>query len=130
MAVRFTKGPIGSVTPQLTEAATAAIPVYANTSAIEIQSFANESGASSRFLLVYFSPTDVGSLDLNTIRDQCLPLASAVEQAGASIRLEIGSERTRPSAGFIYCNFMINPTGGIPGISPTYVSICQIMENY
>tara|TARA_Y100000034_G_scaffold136796_1_gene215830 strand:+ start:1601 stop:1996 length:396 start_codon:yes stop_codon:yes gene_type:complete len=131
MAERFTKGPVASVSPQLTEAGTAAIPVYANTSTIEVQSFAYEGGAFARLLLFYVSPVDVGVLDLNTIVTSCLFLPSDINgTSGGFITLDIGSERTRPSPGFIYCNFMVNPTGGVPAISPTYVSVCQIMENY
>ena len=94
-------------------AGNAAVAIYANASELII----NHNKAED--LLFYVSPTDQGTLDLNTITNQC-----AIIRRDQIFRLKIGSERTRPSPGYMYANFV----SGTSNFGQ--VNFAQIVETY
>lgn len=116
MADRFIIGAFSSTSLARTNGAAAAVSIYANTSRLLISSTSESAGSD---LLVYVSPTDQGNLDLNTIIDQCARL-----QRGQILNLDIGSERTRPSPGFLYANYITSFAGN------SLVNFGQLVETY
>ena len=96
-----------------TVAGNAAVAIYANASELIINH------NKSNDLLFYVSATDQGTLDLNTITNQC-----AVIRRDQIFRLKIGSERTRPSPGYMYANFVSGTVG------EGQVNFGQIVETY
>ncbi len=116
MADRFIIGALSSQSLSRNNGAAAAISLYANTSRLLINHVAT--GANSD-LLIYVSPTDQGNLNLNTIINQCARI-----QRGQIFNLNIGSERTRPSPGFLYANFITAFAGN------SIVNFGQLVETY
>ena len=101
-----------------------AIAIHANTSTIMIQCFKNPPPHTAGYwpnVLVYFSPTDVGILDLNTITAQC-----AAVNEGQLYTFNIGPERKRTTPGYLYVNWR---TGAVPA-ARGWINIAQVLENY
>ena len=114
MADRGVQGAFLSASAARTDGAGVAVAIYANTSELVI----TRATTGSDILLFYVSATDQGSLDLNTIIEQCAQI-----HQNQIFRFKLGSERTRPSPGYMYANFV---TGGALG----QVNFGQIVETY
>lgn len=70
-------------------------------------------------LLVYIGSTSIASFDLHLIDDQCASVAAA-----ETFYFPIGSDRSRPSSGYIYGQFVAGMVG------TKSVNFCQIVGNY
>ena len=114
MALNFyVTGPFLSSQYQRNNAGATGTQLQRNTRELLVQNI-----DATRIVLLYITDRDQGVLDLNTIPSQC-----TIIPPRSTLRLELGSERTRPTTGWIYYNY----TSGA-GNQP--VNVCQLLGNY